>query len=42
MTNHSQQNETERKKAGLFEEDNGNISSIRLRFAELRKDFEQG
>ena len=30
MTNHSQENETERKKARLFEEDNGNISSIRL------------
>ncbi len=30
MTDHSQKNETERKRAGLFEEDNGKISSMRL------------
>ena len=30
MTNHSQKNETERKRAEFFEEDNGNVSSIRL------------
>ncbi len=29
MTDHSQKNETE-KKAKIFEEDNGNVSSIRL------------
>jgi hypothetical protein len=30
MTDHSQKNETQRKRAELFEEDNGNISSMRL------------
>jgi hypothetical protein len=30
MTNHSQKNETKRKRAGFFEEDNGKISSMRL------------
>ena len=28
MTDHSQKNETKRKRAGFFEEDNGNISSF--------------
>ena len=30
MTDHSQKNETKRKRAGFFEEDNGKISSMRL------------
>ncbi|MBC2696305.1 MAG: hypothetical protein HF982_13725 [Desulfobacteraceae bacterium] len=30
MTDHSQKNEPEKKRSELFEEDNGNVSSIRL------------
>lgn len=30
MTNHSQENETETERSGFFEEDNRNLSSMRL------------